>query len=197
MPLLPLEPSVFPEDLLQRPAPGEEGPSLWWALHTRPRAEKALARKCLEGQLPFFLPLSRREWKDRERRRASHLPLFPGYVFLYGDAEARLAVLRTNLVAQVLPVRDQPRLWFDLARVYRLVTSGVPLAAAGDLPPGTPVEINRGPLAGLQGKVIRQGKRLKLLVEVQFLQQAVSAEIESWMVRPLNGCQAAPLLGAS
>ena len=58
MPLLPLEPFLFPDDLLsgelgQGPV---EGPGCWWVLHTRPRAEKSLARSLLRRNHPFFLP---------------------------------------------------------------------------------------------------------------------------------------------
>jgi transcriptional antiterminator RfaH len=48
------------------------------------------------------------------------------------------------------------------------------------------VEIISGPFAGLEGKVLRRGKQLKLFVEVRFLQQGVSVEIESWMIQPLE-----------
>lgn len=197
MPLLSLEPNLFPEDLLSESVRTRETVGGWWVLHTRPRAEKALARKCLDRRLPFFLPLYRRQWTSRGRLLASHLPLFPGYVFLHGDGEARLVALQTNLVAQVLPVPNQARLWEDLIRVHRLIASGLPVAPEPDLAPGTPVEIMRGPLAGLQGKILRQGKQWKFLVEVQFLQQAVVAEIDGWMIQRPSGQPAAPLGNAS
>ena len=196
MPLLPPGPVIFPEHLLRQP-PAEEGAACWWVLHTRPRAEKTLARKCRERDLPFFLPLYRKRWVREGRHLASHLPLFPGYLFLHGDGAARAAALQTNLVAQALPVADQARLWADLSRVYRLVTSAAPLAPERCLPAGTPVEITGGPLAGLEGKVLRHGRRLRLVVEVRFLQQAVAAEIESWMIQPRSECPAPGRAGAS
>jgi transcriptional antiterminator RfaH len=122
--------------------------------------------------------------------RGSHLPLFPGYVFLHGDGQSRLDALSTNHVAGVLPVSDQSRLYADLVRVYRLMEAGAPLTPEERLEPGTPVEITSGPLAGLEGTVLRRGKQMKLFVEVQFLQRGVSAEIEQWMIRAL--CPARP-----
>ena len=51
MPLLPPETTLYPSDLLARPAdPGAE--ARWWVIHTRPRAEKNLARKLLAGDIP-------------------------------------------------------------------------------------------------------------------------------------------------
>jgi transcriptional antiterminator RfaH len=184
MPLLPLEPFVFPDDLLSSPGSCLETSDRWWVLHTRPRCEKALARKCMQGRIPFFLPLYRHHWSTGGRRFCSHMPLFPGYVFLYGDGDARLAALTTNLVAHILPVADQDQLHADLIRVYQMVTSGVSLAAEQRLQPGQRVEIVEGPLTGLEGTIVRQGARCRFVVEVQFLKAGVSVELEGWMVRP-------------
>jgi hypothetical protein len=48
------------------------------------------------------------------------------------------------------------------------------------------VEFVCGSLAGLQGKVIRRGEQLRLVVEVELLQRGVSVEIDSHMVQPLR-----------
>jgi transcriptional antiterminator RfaH len=185
MPVLPLEPFVFPDDLFTQPAPGfDDHPARWWVLHTRPRAEKTLARHLLRNHISFFLPLYQRERRFRGRPVTSHLPLFPGYVFLLGDNDARVQALTTNTVAQTLKVENQPELHGDLTRVYQLMASGSPLSPEEQLLPGTLVEITAGPLAGLEGKIIRRGKRLKFLVEVHFLQQGASVEIDSWMIEP-------------
>jgi transcriptional antiterminator RfaH len=186
MPLLPLEPFVFPQDLFAGAGPGAADGRRWWVLHTRPRAEKSLARRVLRRGLTFFLPLHKRQWRSRGRLLCSHVPLFPGYVFLHGDAAGRQAALETNLIARCLEVADQPGLYADLQRVHRLIVSDAPLTPEERLGPGSPVEIIAGPFTGLQGKVLRRGSQLKLLVEVQFLQRGVSVEIENWMLQPLG-----------
>lgn len=185
MPLLSLEPFVFPDDLLQAPRV-PESPGRWWVLHTRPRAEKALARRFLGRNLPFFLPLYQRTWRSNGRQFRSHMPLFPGYIFLHGDEMVRLAALETNQIAHVIPVEDQGRLHLDLARVHHLMTTGEPLTPEDCLEPGDLVEITVGPFTGLVGRVIRRKNSLKLLVEVEFLQRGVSVEIETWMIQAVR-----------
>src|SRR5262249_27820976 len=197
MPLLPLEPFLYPDDVLREPPPAEEDGGQWWVLHTRPRAEKTLARRLLEGRLSFFLPLYQRKWQNNGRAFQSWLPLFPGYVFLHGCSQTRLKALQTNLLANVLPVVDQPQLQADLVRVHALIVSGLPLLPEERLEPGTPVEIVRGPLAGLEGKVLRQGKNLKFFVEVKLLQRGVSVEIDAAMIRPAAPVRPAPLAMAA
>ena len=145
-----------------------------------------MARRFLDSGVPFFLPVCQRQWRNRGRMFRSYLPLFPGYVFLHGDEETRLAALETNLVAHVLLADDQQQLHGDLHRVYQLITSGAPITSEDRLEPGDLVEIVKRPFAGLEGKLIRRGTQLRLFVEVQFLRRAVSAEVESWMIRPLT-----------
>ena len=50
---------------------------------------------------------------------------------------------------------------------------------------GDPVRIVHGSLAGMEGKVLRRDKNCRFFIEVRFLQRAVSAEIESWMIQAL------------
>jgi transcriptional antiterminator RfaH len=191
MPLLPLEPYLFPNELFAPSTATASAADRWWVLHTRPRSEKALARQMLSRQVAFFLPLYQKQWRSNGRMQSSYLPLFPGYIFLRGDDEARVTALTTNLVANVLPVGDQGQLTTDLSRVHHLMESGSTLTPEARLEPGAVVEITAGPLAGLEGKVLRRGKRLQFFIEVQLLQQGVSVEIESWMFQPVAGRPAA------
>ena len=189
MPLLPPEPFVFPPELLVEPAAADSvaPPEFrWWVLHTRPRTEKALARRLLGRSVGFFLPQYLKDRLSRGRRFASHLPLFPGYLFLHGGERDRLTALETNLVVNCLPVHDQAQLRCDLQRVFRLIDADEPLTPEGRVGPGDAVEITEGALAGLQGRVLRDGKNLKFIIEVRFLQQGVSVEVEHWMIRPLR-----------
>src|SRR5262245_24712782 len=124
MPILEAEPDLFPLDLLtDRYAPEakfEDG-RIWWVSHTRPRQEKALARKLLESGVPYYLPCDRRRVRVRSRVVTSHVPLFSGYVFLRMMPEERNLVLGSNRVANLLPVSDQDRLLQDLRGVYRML----------------------------------------------------------------------------
>lgn len=183
MPLLPAEPCCFPADLFSTPDPQEE--SSWWVLHAKPRTEKAIARSLYANAVPFFLPVYEQSRKVKGRVQTSHLPLFPGYLFLRAGEEGRIKALETNQVAHCIPVKDQVQLREELEAVYRVMTSGSPIGPQAKLLPGTIVTIAKGPLEGLRGKVLRRGNQLTLVLEVQMLSQGVSVEIESWMVEAL------------
>ncbi len=186
MPILPPEPFLFPDDLFAASAATGTEACPWWVLHTRPRVEKSLARGLRQRGIGFFLPLYQKRWRSRGRLLTAQLPLFPGYVFLCGDAVARREALLTNWIVQCLPVADQPRLHTDLSHVHQLMISGAPLTPEDRLKPGMLVEIISGPLAGLQGKLLRRGKHQKFFVEVHLLQRGVSVEIDGWMLEPVD-----------
>jgi transcriptional antiterminator RfaH len=168
------------------PAHGSPGAESWWVLHTRPRAEKALARKLLALRQDFFLPLYRKQWQSRGRPLTSHVPLFPSYVFLRGDEAARLSALRTNQVVRVLPVPAGNQLGAELASIYKLMACGAPVAPEDRLQPGMAAVLTAGPLAGLQGKIVRRDGSMRFVIEVDFIQRGASVAVEGWMLQPIS-----------
>src|SRR5688572_9823883 len=109
MPRLSSEPQVYPDSLFNKEITDDSGVR-WWVLHTRPRAEKSVARKLLKRRQSFFLPVYEHLTRKQGRIHSSFLPLFPGYVFVLGDLEARHVALETNQVARVLTADDQPQM---------------------------------------------------------------------------------------
>jgi transcriptional antiterminator RfaH len=184
MPLLPPEPSRFPDEVLTECPSPTDSLERWWVVYTKAKAEKALARHLRGRHVPHYLPLEANTWRKNGRTFASYLPLFPGYVFLFGDDASRVAALESNAISRILPVPEQMRLLNDLRRIDRMLSAEVPLEPADVLVAGQAVEIVAGPLTGVQGILVRHAGQMRLVVEVTFLRQAVSAEVEAWMVEP-------------
>jgi transcriptional antiterminator RfaH len=174
MPILPAEPERFPDGLLDQPTPAETAARRWWALHTRPRQEKSLARALWDRRIPFYLPLLTRRLQIRGQAVTSRVPLFPGYVFLLGLPEERIAALATRRVVRSLEVADQDGLWQDLRQVSRLIASGKPVAPEDRLVPGAVVEIRSGTLAGLRGVIVKAASGHRFIVRVDFIQRGAS-----------------------
>ena len=185
MPVLHLETFVFPDHIFAEEADWDIA-NRWWVLHTKPRAEKALARRMHASDISFFLPCFERSRSGRRGTASSYLPLFPGYFFLKGTHDDRLAALATDLVVSSLTVADPFRLHTELNRVHRLLAAPSPLHPESRLRPGTLVEIIAGPLSGLTGTLVRKGKQTRFFVEVEMLRRGVSIELEDWMFRPVN-----------
>jgi len=135
MPILAAETSVFPHNLLGDFA-AQCCNRRWWALHTKSRQEKSLARQLSAMEVPFYLPLVKKFSNIGGRKVRSLLPLFSGYLFLFGTDEERVQSLATHRVTAVLPAPDAAAITQDLQNIRRLIDSGVPLTEEARLQPG-------------------------------------------------------------
>ena len=185
MPILAAETSLYPANLLEdfTTSPSDRR---WWALHTKPRQEKALARQLLAQDAPFFLPLIPRVHSIGGRRVKSMLPLFGGYLFLFGTDEERFQSLATNRVAQILPVLQAEEIRRDLQNIRDLIEAGVPLTPESRLQPGRRVRVKSGSLMGLEGVVLSRRGEDRLLIAVHFLEQGVSIQISDFQVEAID-----------
>ena len=185
MPVLSEEVSVFPEDLLDD-LNGQTCDRRWWVLYTKARQEKAVARELLGYEIPFYLPLIKKTSVYGGRKVCSYVPLFSGYVFLFGSDDDRCRTLTTNRISRILSVHDPDRLRCDLRQVRQLIAANVPLTIESRLTPGNRVRVRCGPLAGLEGTVLTRRGETRLVVSVDFLQQGASVEIEDFKLEPLG-----------
>ncbi len=184
MPILAAETSIYPDDLLSRSTTRHDG--RWWAVYTKPRQEKCLARQLLKAHVPFFLPLVTRARLYRGSRRESYVPLFTGYLFLCGTDEQRLTTLTSNRVMQTIAVQDAAELVDDLCQIQQLIASRAPLTLEGRLLPGQRVRVHSGAMAGLEGTILTRRRESRLLVAVRFLQQGVSVELDDFMLERID-----------
>jgi transcriptional antiterminator RfaH len=144
----------------------------WFAVLTKPRAER-IGRAHLERQgFECRLPLLRRESRAR-RAPASAEPLFPRYLFLRADpARDDLACVRSTrgvcgLVRFGVEPARVPQGVVD-ALAARSDDDGVVRLDPPELVPGAPVRIVDGPLAGLDAIFRAPGgeQRVHLLVRL-------------------------------
>jgi transcription antitermination factor NusG len=183
MPILKDERNILPDDLLERASDGEG--RRWWAVYTKARQEKALARDLVERNVPFYLPLVERTSLIRGKAVHSLVPLFAGYVFLCANDDERLQTLKTNRTSQLVAAPDQDRLRRDLAQVQRLIAAKADLTLEPRLSPGQRVRVKSGSFMGIEGVVEARRGACRLIVEVSFLQQGVSVEIEELLVEAI------------
>lgn len=160
----------------------------WYAVRTRSRHEKVVNHQLALRDVEVYLPLvtRRQKWKDRVKQ--VDFPLFPGYCFARVVPEERLRVLTAVGVVEILGIngRPSPISHEEIEAVRALVSSGLPLDPHPYLRVGMPVEVIRGPLAGVRGVLVRKGKRARLVVGIELIQQAASVELDAEDVEPLG-----------
>ena len=155
---------------------------LWWVTHTKSRNEKALAQDLIRKDISYFLPMN---WKVRRRKGRtirSLLPLFSGYLFFCGEENQRLEVLRTNRVANIIEVKDQQKLLEELLQIEQAFRAGATLAPHRYIKAGQHCRVIAGPLADLQGIVLKTKTVTRLILQIDMLSQAASVEIDADMI---------------
>lgn len=183
MPILNFEPDLYPAQLLDDPNLGIDSQRRWWAFYLRSRQEKAFMRKLRGMDLAYYGPqVTKRTRSPSGRERSSFAPLFSGYVFVYGDDEARRAALTTNAVSRCLEVVDGRELTQDLRNLRRLISGGAAVTLEAKLEAGTPVRIRSGPFRDMEGIVLQRRGVARILVAVRFLQQGASVEMGDYEV---------------
>ena len=185
MPILPAEPDLYPLDLWTA-QPGDESENrarLWWCLHTKPRQEKSAARELRVQKIPFYLPQVVHEDRTPQGRKTrSILPLFTSYLFLFGNEHERVQALRGNRLVRVIDVANQKQLDHDLRQIHQILSSGLAVVPEAIVPVGARVRILNGPLTGIEGRVIRRGKRDQFVALVHFLGSGATVDLEDWQV---------------
>ena len=161
---------------------------LWYALSTKPRHEKAVARHLDLQDLESFLPLypAWHTWSDR--KKAVDLPLFSGYVFCRFGYRERLTVLNTPGVGSIvgfakkdIAVDEQ-----EVEMVRRIVASGHLFEPWPYFRLGDRVRIASGALTGIEGTLVREKTLARVVVNVELLHRAVSVEMDRDVLSPVS-----------
>ena len=151
----------------------------WYAIKTRSRHEKRVRDQLVQRDVDTFLPLceSWRQWKDRKKK--VELPLFPGYCFARFPLVEKLRVLNVLGVANLVGIngRPEPIHEDELAAIQQLVSTKLQYDPHPFLQEGMDVEVVRGPLAGVRGKLLRKDRVTRLVLAVTLLRQAAVVEI--------------------
>ena len=167
---------------------GDPFPFDWFALRVKSRSEKLVATMVYHKGFEQFLPLyqCRRRWSDRFK--AAELPLFPGYVFCRLNPKDRLPLLTIPGVLHFVGIGKIP-LPIDEAEIGSIqaaIGSGMRAEPWPFLNAGERVRIEEGPLAGLEGILVRERGQHRVIVSVTLLRRSVAVEVDRDWVSSLD-----------
>ena len=158
----------------------------WYAVCTFSNHEKRVGDQLRERGVEHFLPLyeSVRRWKDR--RVQLQLPLFPGYVFVHLALRDRLRVLNIPSVARLVGFGGPPIALPDneMEALRSSLASQLRAEPHPYLKAGRRVRVTNGPLAGLEGVVVRKKKHLRFVLSLDLIMRSVSVEMDAADLRP-------------
>lgn len=156
----------------------------WFALQVRARHEMPIVSHLCNLGYEWMLPLykCRKRWSDRIKEVEA--PLFPGYLFCRFDPQDRLPILKTPGVIQIVGQKRAPTPVneAEIRGIQTLMASGLPNQPWPFLAVGDKVEIESGPLAGIEGILTSFKGSHRLVLSITLLQRSVAVEIDSAFV---------------
>jgi transcription antitermination factor NusG len=160
----------------------------WYALTVRHQHERQTERLLNSLGWETLAPTyrSKRQWSDRVKEIEQ--PLFAGYVFCRFSLKDRIRIEDTPGVAQVVKFNGQAAEIevLEIERIQTMLASKVRLSPWPYLKAGDRVRVERGPLRGLEGTLLRNGDATRLVVSVEMLQRSIAAEVDPDAVIPIR-----------
>lgn len=165
----------------------------WFAVWTKSRQEKIAVAMIGSLGVTNFLPLKSelRQWSDR--KQTVNVPLFSGYLFVKISLvdDSRLRILQIPGVAGFLGNSQGPlpipQDQIDAVRsvVERKIECTVhPLLNEGDS-----VRVVRGPLAGIQGRLVRMNSLTRLVISISLIHRSLSVHVDREDVERFEDCR--------
>jgi transcription antitermination factor NusG len=153
----------------------------WFALSVNVRHEKVVAQILGNKGYETFLPLYTKRHEYERRTRDFELPLFPGYLFCRLDIRTRLPILTTPGVRKMVGAGNipVPLEGSEIAAIHRAVEAGIPMHPHPYWRVGETGRIIAGPLAGVEGIVLKTKQETRLILSVSLLQRSVLLEVDS------------------
>ncbi len=125
----------------------------WYTLHTKPRQERQAATNLEALGVETFCPQLMRRKVIRRRWRNTVGPLFPGYLFARFDVETSFRMVNyATGVRKIVAFGGEPEPLDEeiIHGIRERLTDGCLSVQAGSLRPGQSVQIQSGPLQGLE-----------------------------------------------
>ena len=163
-------------------------PTGWNAVYTRHQHEKIIAASLERCGFEAFFPTYTviRQWTDRKKRVS--LPLFPCYVFLRSCIEERWKILAMPGVHSLVMFAGSPASISasEIEAIRKAVESKLRVEPHPFLRCGDWVRIKSGPLADLEGILVRKRGSYRLILSLELLGKSVAVEVDAFSVRPLG-----------
>jgi transcription antitermination factor NusG len=156
----------------------------WFGIQAHLRKEKVVATQ-LEGRgYEVFLPQYRKQTYWSDRRIEVDCPLFPGYLFCRFDSTLPPIVALPSVVS-IVGRGKQPEAIPDaeIDSVRSLLQSGFAVDHYPYLRAGDRVLIVKGPLTGVEGVLVMEKDKYRVVVSVNLLQRSIAVELDSESVR--------------
>jgi transcription antitermination factor NusG len=163
--------------------------SNWYAVYTKSRAEKKLAGKLAEKGIEAYAPVRKvmKQWSDRKKMIEE--PLIRSYCFVKVDPGRYQDVLNTPGAVRYVWFSGKPAPIPDRQIDILKAVAGCDIPCepvTGHFEPGTRVRVIAGPLQGLEGELVNQAGKNRVIIRIDHLEQVLSLSISPLLIERIS-----------
>ncbi|MCF7885833.1 MAG: UpxY family transcription antiterminator [Candidatus Marinimicrobia bacterium] len=160
----------------------------WYALYTKPRAEKKVKGRLKSKGFNVFLPLKEVERKWSDRTKLVEIPLIRSYVFVNIPLIDSLPVLQTSGVVGFVRFKGEyaPIPDYQIETLRRTLETKANLEPVDYFQKGQLVKVTQGPLEGAIGRIKMIKNRSKLIISLDALQSSYSVNVNPEHVQAIK-----------
>jgi transcription antitermination factor NusG len=175
-------------------SPAETAPKVstgrWYAVHTRAKHERRIARELELKGIRTFLPAVHEVHHWSDRRKVLEVPLFSCYVFVNVDGwrGVHLQVLRTPGLLRWVGFDGEPAAIPEtqIEAVRSTLANGLRVSSHPFLKIGQRVRVRGGCLDGVEGVLLGENsKDCRLVVSIELIQQSIAVSLHGYDIEPV------------
>ena len=162
----------------------------WFAIFTKPRAEKKVHQRMLDQDIKAFLPMIKtvRQWSDR--KKTIEVPLISSYIFVLMEEKDLYKTLPIPGTVNVLKHLGKPAkiktTEIENLRILSGTGENHQIANCINVLSGDDVEVINGPFMGLIARCLREGQNHRVVVKIDSLGSCFNVNIPLSFLRKIE-----------
>ncbi len=163
----------------------------WYAVYVKSRYEKKAYKLLEDKHIEAYLPLigKLKQWSDRKKMVEE--PLFKSYIFVRTDLKNYYEILNTPGIVRFVCFEGKPVPVPDnqLVAVKSYIgefDGEEDVTCVRELQEGQSVEIVRGPMQGLVGRLVEIRGKQRLIVNIEAVGQSLPISVSRYQIEALS-----------
>ncbi len=158
----------------------------WYALKTKPRAEKKVNERLQEINITTYLPLTKelRQWSDRKKWVEE--PLFRGYILVWTTPNEFIKSLEQDGAVSFVRFGGKPAVISEeqVDMISKILNNELRYEVTNEtFAEGDKVEVISGPLKGTKGEWVKYKTKYNVAVHIHQLQRTITVEVPAAFIK--------------
>lgn len=168
----------------------------WFAVRTASKHEKSAVKELTRLGIEAYIPLRQKTYNYTSKKVIRELPLLSGYVFVHVCRAEEHTVRFSHYVSRFVTIgKQRKRVTEEEMSLLKKISTDreldwLTVEDAFDFSEGTPVEIIRGPLAGVRGIYLNKKNKKTFVIALGSLDACLATcEVDPTFLVALDGAR--------